>query len=203
VSHPESQQPSRLARALAWIDEANAADPNFLGARGRSGPKELIHSEMVTDWVKRLRPDPPEELLLAARAHHIRRWLSPRSSYPEGRAGYLRWRRDLSNRQADDAGEILARAGYDDTAIERVKAIVRKQRLAEDPDVQALEDAICLVFLETQFDELADRLDHDRMVGVLRKTMAKMSPVALEQVAALALSGPGLALIEAASLGLR
>jgi hypothetical protein len=201
VSQPQPQQPNRLARALAWIDGANAADPNFLEARGRSGPKELVHSEMVTGWVLRLRPDPPEELLLAARAHHIRRWLSPRSGYPEGRAGYLRWRRDLSNRQADDAGEILARAGYDDAAIERVKAIVRKQGLTEDPDVQALEDAICLVFLETQFDELAGRLDHDRMVGVLRKTMAKMSPVALEQVAALALSGPGRALIEAASLG--
>jgi len=196
VSQPQSEQPDRLVQALALIDEANSADPNVLEVRGRSGPKELVHSEMVTAWVRRLRPDPPEELLLAARAHHIRRWVSPRSGYPEGRAGYLRWRRDLSNRQADDVGEILARPGYDDTAIERVKSIVRKQRLAEDPDVQALEDAICLVFLETQFDELADRL-----VGVLRKTMAKMSPVALEQVAALDLSGPGRALIEAASLG--
>jgi len=201
VSQPQSEQPDRLVQALALIDEANSADPNVLEVRGRSGPKELVHSEMVTAWVRRLRPDPPDELLLAARAHHIRRWLSPRSSYPEGRAGYLRWRRDLSNRQAGDAGEILARAGYDDTSIERVKSIVRKQRLTEDPDVQTLEDAICLVFLETQFDELASRLDHDRMVGVLRKTMAKMSPAALEQVAALALSDKGRALIEAASHG--
>ena len=35
-----------------------------------------------------------ETLLLAARAHHLRRWELPRDSYPVGRAGYLRWRRD-------------------------------------------------------------------------------------------------------------
>jgi hypothetical protein len=173
-----SQDPSRLAGALAAIDEANSGDPNLITVAGLSRPKEVLHAELVTAWIHRLRPDPSEELLLAARAHHIRRWLSPRSSYPEGRAAYLRWRRDLSVREAADVGEILAHAGYPSTTIERVSAIVRKQHLAEDPDVQALEDAMCLVFLETQLDDLAGRLTRDRMVDVLRKTMVKMSPTA-------------------------
>ena len=38
-----------------------------------------------------------------------------------------------------------------------------------------LDDGVCLVFLETQLDELAGRLDREKMLGVLRKTWAKMS----------------------------
>jgi Domain of unknown function (DUF4202) len=194
-----SEDPNRLARALTAIDAANADDPNRITVEGRDRPKEVIHAEMVTAWIHRLRPDPPEELVVAARAHHIRRWLSPRSSYPEGRAGYLRWRRDLSVRQADDAGEILAQAGYDQTAIERVQAIMRKQHLAEDPDVQALEDAMCLVFLETQLDDVAGHLTRDRMIEVIRKTMVKMSPAGIALAGTIPLSEHGQDLVAAAS----
>jgi hypothetical protein len=186
---------SRLDRALAAIDAANAADPNTLSVGGHDRPKELVHAAMVSAWIPRLRPDPTEELMLAARAHHIRRWLSPRAGYPEGRAGYLRWRRDLSVRQADDVGAIMEEAGYPAGAIDRVRAIVRKQHLAEDPDVQALEDAICLVFLETQLDELAARLTTERMVDVLRKTMGKMSPAAIKLAASIPLSEQGRSLV--------
>jgi len=190
---------SRFDRAIDAIDAANADDPTTITVAGTSRPKELAHAEMVTAWVHRLRPDAPEALLLAARAHHIRRWESPRSTYPEGRAGYLRWRRDLSRRQADEVARVLVDAGYDDATVDRVRAIVAKRDLGRDDDVQVLEDAMCLVFLETQFDDLAGRLDHERMVEVVRRTMAKMSPAGLEQVATLALSDQGRSLIEAAS----
>ena len=39
---------------------------------------------------------------------------------------------------------------------------------------QVHEDALCLVFLTTQFDELADKLGDDRTVDVLARTLAKM-----------------------------
>ena len=189
---------SRFAQAVAAIDAANASDPNTIEVAGRRRPKELAHAELVSGWVARLRPEASEPLLLAARAHHVRRWQSPRSSYPDGRSGYLRWRRDLGRRQADDVGRILADVGYPPETVERVQAIVRKQHLDDDPEVQTLEDAMCLVFLETQFDDLAARLDQDHMVEVLRKTMRKMSDAALAQVPSLPLSETGLALIEAA-----
>src|SRR6202030_1192786 len=133
-------------------DAANASDPYTIEVAGRRRPKELTHAELVSAWVTRLCPDASEPLLLAARAHHLRRWQSPRSSYPEGRAGYLRWRRDLGRRQAEEVGGVLAEGGYPTETVERVQSIVRKQHLGDDPDVQALEDAMCLVFLETQFD---------------------------------------------------
>jgi hypothetical protein len=158
--------PDRFARAIAAIDVANAESPT--GVEGD-------HAVRVTEWVRRLCPDASEELLLAARAHHIRRWMSPRSSYPEGRAGYLRWRRDLHELHAREAGPILADVGYEAATITRVQDIIRKKSLASDAEVQVLEDALCLVFIQTQYDELAGRLEDEKMQTVVTKTLAKMS----------------------------
>ena len=75
----------RFRRAIAAIDASNADDPNRITVRGEERPKELAHSELVTAWVHRLDPHASEPLLLAARAHHVRRWTIPRASYPTGR----------------------------------------------------------------------------------------------------------------------
>jgi hypothetical protein len=172
--------PGDLNAAFALIDAANASDPS-----GR----ELRDAQLAVDWVRRLRVDagadgvaaaPPDELLLAARAHHVRRWEVPRSTYPEGRAGYLKWKRDLQEHHAAVLAPLLRQAGYDDGAVERAQAIVRKRGLGRggaeaDPDVQTLEDALCIVFLQTQFADLAARLDEDKMVDVLAKSLHKMS----------------------------
>lgn len=176
---------ARFDRAIAAIDATNAADPNEVVVRGRSGPKEVLHAELVTAWVMQLRPDAGEALLLAARAHHLERWVIPRASYPAGRAGYLRWRRALHDLHAERTATILRGAGYDDDTIGRVADLVRKRDLAHDADTQTLEDALCLVFVETQLDELAARLAPDKLSGVLAKTLRKMSPRAIELAAEL------------------
>ena len=44
-------------RAIAAIDAANADDPNIVTVREITGPKEVVHAELVTEWVRRLRPD--------------------------------------------------------------------------------------------------------------------------------------------------
>src|ERR1700709_2157394 len=126
----------RFARAIAAIDAGNADDPNAVTIRGRTGPKEILHAELVTEWVTRLQPDASEPLLLAARGHHFRRWTVPRSSAPTGRARYLKWRKSLQEQHARELGELLTSAGYDDDSVARVQAIVRKEKLARDPEVQ-------------------------------------------------------------------
>jgi hypothetical protein len=178
----------RFDRAIAAIDAANADDPNTIVVHGEPRPKELAHAELASDWVVVLRPDASEALRLAARAHHLRRWTVPRTSYPAGRAGYLRWRRDLHEQHAREVGEILGRQGYDDELVARVQDLVRKRGLGKDPEVQTLEDALCLVFLETQFDDLAARLDPEKLDGVIDKTLKKMSPDGIARVADLDLS---------------
>jgi hypothetical protein len=188
----------RFERAIAAIDAANAADPNRIVVRGARRPKELAHAELVSAWVARLAPDASEALRLAARAHHVRRWEIPRTSQPADRAGYHRWRVALHAHHARIAGELLAAVGYAPDLIARVQDLVRKRGLGRDPEVQALEDALCLVFLETQFAELAGRMQASKLADVLRKTLRKMSPAAHALAASLPLAAPERALLERA-----
>ena len=173
---------ARFEQAIAAIDAANADDPTAITVRGTVRPKELAHAELVTEWVVALRPDASDALLVAARAHHLRRWTVPRTSYPTGRAGYLRWRKDLHEQHAREVGEILATVGYENEMIDRVQNLVRKRGLGRDPEVQTLEDALCLVFLETQFHDMVERLDSDTLHGVVEKTVKKMSSEAVSRV---------------------
>lgn len=175
-----------LDEAFAAIDAENADDPNG---------KELDHAERAVAWIRQLRPDASDELLLAARGHHVRRWEIPRSSEPDGRPGYLRWKRRLQQHHADVLGRVLAGSGFD---VERVQAIVRKERLKSDPDVQSLEDALALVFLQTQLGELGAKLDDDHMVDVLVKTLRKMTPDGRAAAGSLAYDDHGRALVERA-----
>lgn len=160
--------PGDLNAAFVAIDTANADSPTGIEPRD---------AELAVDWVRRLRGDDvPETLLLAARAHHVRRWEIPRSTYPAGRTGYLKWKRDLQQHHAAVVAPLLLAAGYGDADIARVQDLVRKRGLAAgDPDVQTLEDALCIVFLQTQFADLAARLEPDKMVDILRKSLRKMS----------------------------
>ncbi len=186
----------RLQAALAAIDAANADDPHTIVVDGVERPKEPAHAEMMTQWVRKLAPDPREEQLIAARAHHLRRWSIPRDDYPRDRAGYLRWRTALRRQHAEEVAGIMHGAGYGDDEIARVQAIVAKKGLGRDPDVQVHEDALCLVFLATQFDALAAQLhDDDKMIEILRKTAAKMSPQGLAAAGTLPLSPSGAALL--------
>jgi hypothetical protein len=175
----------RLEQAFALIDAANADDPEVIVVDGATVPKELTHARLATEWVRRLDPDADDAQLLAARAHHLRRWVVPRSSYPEGRAGYLRWRRDQKARHAEEVAAILREVGYDTAAVERVQQIVRKDGLGSDPAVQTHEDALCLVFLETQLADTSARLGHEKSIDVIRKTARKMSAAGLEAAGAL------------------
>lgn len=189
----------RFARAIAAIDAANAQGPEVVVVRGREGPKEVLHAELATEWVRRLRPGAGEALLLAARGHHLRRWAVPRASYPAGRAGYLRWRRELHGRHARELGALLEGVGCDPATIARVQAIVRKEGLGSDPEVQTFEDALCLVFVETQLADVAARLEPATVRRVLAKTTAKMSAAGRAALAELPLPAEVRALLDAAA----
>jgi hypothetical protein len=173
------ERSERFTAAIADIDAANAQDPNEMVHGGSTRPKELLHAELMTEWVKRFDPSADEAQLLAARAHHFRRWTMPRSEFPEGRAGYLRWRRQAGRRHAEEVGALLRRHGYEDDLVERVGYIIRKESRAADPQVQTHEDALCLVFLETQLMDVGRRLGEEAALDVLTRTVDKMSPGAV------------------------
>ena len=166
---------SRFEAALRRFDEENGRDPNTESINGTLRPRELAYSERLSDWVLKLSPQASEPLQLAARCQHLCRWLIPRQSYPMTRAGYLQWREALKRFHAEKAGEILREVGYPQEIISRVQELNLKKGLSNDPETQVLEDALCLVFLERQFADLAGKTPEEKMIGVLQKTWKKMS----------------------------
>ncbi len=189
----------RLERAFSAIDAANAADPNTIAVRGEARAKEQAHAEMACEWIARLVAEPSDALWVAARAHHVRRWAIPRAEYPAGRKGYLIWRKALQKLHADIVGEILAAHRWSGDEIALVQDLVRKRRLGRDAEAQALEDALCLVFLETQLEGVADQLEDDHTIDVLRKTLKKMSAAAIALAAELPMDPRGRALLARAA----
>lgn len=167
-----------LAAAIDAIDAANAQDPRILEVRGSSRPWSLGEGELASLWLDELAPDASDALRIAVRAHHIRRWETPRASYPEGRAGYLKWRKHLYDVAAEHAGDAMRAAGYDADAIERAASFMHKRNLKTDAEAQTYEDVLCLVFLESQFTEFAARTDAEKLDGIVAKTLAKMSDAA-------------------------
>ncbi|PWN23740.1 S-adenosyl-L-methionine-dependent methyltransferase [Microstroma glucosiphilum] len=202
----DAQSPYAVARAL--IDAAHAKDPAYLArtttsedassdASDINHQDELSYADGVESWaIKLLESNPAKSSLLssgpgglelvklAARCQHLERFLTPRSSYPEGKAGYFKWRRSLYVIQANRAAELLQQAGVSTEEQELVKKWVSKTDLqpgkdAGDPGTQLLEDAAVLVFLADQLEDFAEKHEDytkEKMITILSKTWKKLSP---------------------------
>ena len=185
---------TRFQAAIAAFDALNANDPNQVGGQA----KELHDALAMTRWVEVLYPDDSEVVHLAARCQHLCRWEVPRDSYPEGRVGYLKWRSDLKGIHAEKSAAVLESVGYDTDVIGAVKTINLKQGLKSNADVQAIEDALCMVFLEEQYEGYIGQWEDAKLVNILKKTWGKMSPLAQNAALNLPLSGKALALVKEA-----
>jgi len=164
----------KFETALRRFDEENARDPNSENGQ----PRELLYARRLEKWVLKLCPDASEALRLAARCQHICRWEIPRHSYPMTRAGYLKWRADLKKFHAQKAGDILNETGYGAETIRRVQDLNLKKNFPADAETRVLEDALCLVFLEFQFADLAAKTAEDKTINALQKSWQKMTEVA-------------------------
>jgi hypothetical protein len=166
---------ARFQKAIEAFDRANAEDPHTILSNGEQRPRELVHAERLSAWVTRLEPGASETLRLAARCQHIRRWQIPRGSHPAGRVGYLQWRTRLARFHADTAAQLLAESGYEQEAIDAVRRINLKQNLRGSSDMAAMEDALCLSFLEFEFDDFIAKYPAEKVIEVVQKTWQKMS----------------------------
>jgi hypothetical protein len=162
--------------ALKLFDAANSEDPHVEIHEGKEYPKELLYALRMTEWLERFEPDASEALQLAARCQHIHRWKIPRERYPMDRKGYHVWRTTLKKYHSDIAGAILTEAGYDQQTINQVKSLLLKEKLKTNPDMQTLEDVICLVFLKYYFQDFVKKHEDKKLVEIIRRTWKKMSP---------------------------
>jgi hypothetical protein len=189
---------NKLEQAFELFDEYNRQAPEIVIWNGQEYPSEYFYALKLYEWVKKIAPEASEPLLLASKCQHIGRWKIARNSYPEGRVGYLTWRSDLSKFHAEEATRILQSVGYDADTISRVREIIQKKRLKADNDVQTMENALCLVFLEFQYDDLIEKQPEEKMIGILQKTWGKMSEPGREIALSLEYSDKGAALLKRA-----
>jgi tetratricopeptide (TPR) repeat protein len=189
---------SRLQEAFTKFDGYNRQDPNQFIWEGISYPQEYFLALKLYDWVLKLAPNADEALLLASRSQHIGRWEIPRNTYPEGREGYLKWRKDLSHLHAARAGAIMLEVGYDEAMIDRVQQIILKQKIKVDTDVQTIENALCLVFLQYQYEDFYPLHNEEKVVNILRKSLLKMDAYGHEFALSINYSEKGLHYIQQA-----
>lgn len=162
---------SRLERAFAAIDAANAADPS----QEEGVAAALLYGRRMSAELDRLFPGASEPLRIAARGQHVERWLLPRAAYPEGREGYLDWRREQGRRHAERIAGIMAAAGYPEADCTRAGVMLRKEGIKRDAEVQALEDVICFVFLRWYLRPFAESRDGEALEKIVARTARKMS----------------------------
>ena len=176
-----ADKPERFREAIRRFDDENSRDPKMARAEGKTWPHELLYAKRLSAWVMRLAPGASEHLRLASRCQHICRWQIPREKYPMDRAGYLRWRNALKAFHADKAGQILREVGYSEDTIAKVQDLNLKKNFPSDSESRVLEDGLCLIFLEHQFADLAEKTSEDKMVNALRKSWNKMTAAAREE----------------------
>lgn len=186
---------NQLEQTLTAFDAANAQDPNIEIINNQPIAKELIYSQRMTERLHKFLPSASVELQLAARSQHICRWKIPRTDYPMDRQGYKKWRLDLAVFHGETAGEIMQANGYDESTIARVKDLLLKRSLKRDNEVQALEDVICLVFLEFYLEDFANKHDETKLIDIIQKTWNKMSDTGHTAALKLPLSDTMLALV--------
>ncbi len=188
----------RFRRAVALIDQANAGDPEWEVWQERPYPCTYLYGLRMTEWLVKLDDRAPETAFLAARAQHVCRWLVPRDRYPRDRRGYLAWRTFLYRLHAEKTAALLKAAGYDPASIDQVRRILMKRGLKRDPQVQLVEDAACLVFLQYYFVPFARDYADEKIVAIVAKTWRKMSESAQRHALRLPLPERALRLVRQA-----
>lgn len=187
-----------LLTAYKAIDSANANDPNTTSVNGENIPKELLYGQRMTNTLDAYDNEASTALKLAARSQHICRWEIPRDSYPMDRIGYLKWREGLKKFHASKAAGILVEVGFNEEVVERVSFLIQKKKLKKDEETQALEDVICLVFLNYYFDDFIVKHNDEKLISILQKTWGKMSAKGHDKALTYQYSKKGMELIKKA-----
>lgn len=191
LSRTSSTNEKQKVDELTYADRMEHWASHFIGLR-LDTPDYLSFSTTVspssTSDVESLTRT-GELLRIAARCQHLERFLTPRSSYPEGKAGYLKWRRDLYKIQADRAKQLLLQAGVEEREADWVHKWVSKTELNSgketgDLGTQLLEDAAVLVFLQEELEVFAEEhgdYKEEKFVDIIKKTWTKLSKVGKEE----------------------
>ncbi len=189
----------KMGMAFALFDAYNSNDIHKDRIEDKVFPKEFLYAVRMTQKLNHYAPAAAEPVRLAARCQHIGRWEIPRESYSPDKKGYLQWRSQLALHHAKIADDILTECHYDQGTIDSVKFLLQKKQLQHNPETQLLEDVICLVFIEFYLADFADQHPDEKVIDILKKTLKKMTPKAIETAVKIPVSNAVKKLIENAA----
>ena len=172
-----------LSLAIRRFEQIDAHDP----VHEQGSPRAQLYGQRMSETLEHFRPSASVALKLAVRAQHIERWTIARNNFAEGKAGYYAWRKACAQHHASVASRELLALGAEQSLVERVSALIRKEHLKKDDEAQALEDVACLVFLRYEFKPFLQKSAPEKIPTIVQKTWAKMSEQG--HAAALALVG--------------
>lgn len=123
------------------------------------------HSFRVVDWIKALKPDADDALIIAGLAHDIERAFQDDKVYDvlkEAGKGFTD-EEFLTNHQEKSAkiiAEFLEKNDASDNLTERVKMLVSKHELGGNDDQNLLKDADSLSFFENNINHFLTNIIH-------------------------------------------
>lgn len=120
---------------------------------------DVEHSKRTAYWIKKLKPDADEALLIAGVAHDIER-----AFYGDWKKGSfdpnaLKKHQDLS---AAEIEKFLIQENIDKKFIERVKMLVAHHEEGGDEDQNTLKDADTISFFERNFSNFISKTDKEQ-----------------------------------------
>ncbi|MBU0569432.1 DUF4202 domain-containing protein [Patescibacteria group bacterium] len=120
---------------------------------GRKSP----HFERTVYWVKKLKPDADEALLVAAYAHDIERAFQKKTVKFKSFLDKEKLKQH-QEKGAEITASFLEKEGADDDLIERVKMLISKHEFGGNKDQDLLKDADSISFLENNTDYFVNEL---------------------------------------------
>lgn len=120
-----------------------------------NGKKDGVkHLERTVYWLKQLKPNVDEAMLIAAFAHDIERPLRTKAAIEnvkESSGGYMNedHLKQHQERGAEIIGEFLESIRAESMLIERVKMLISKHEVGGNDDQNLLKDADSISFFET------------------------------------------------------
>ena len=189
------QRADRLVEALARIDLENGFDRSTIRYDAVEMPLALAEGRCAYEWLLRLRPDAGDELRIAVRGHHLRRWEIPRNAFDRTRSGYHAWRTALYEFHAEAVANVMTATGYPPESMQYARRLLRKQDIKKDSDAQALEDAVSLAFLELRLEDFVAQVDEEQLLRAIRRTWHKMSSAGHDLALTMRLTAAGAAAV--------
>lgn len=158
---------------------------------------EVLYSKRMLETLLDFDTQAEDDLKIACYGQHIKRFAYPRSDYPEGRAGYLKWRKELYTIHANLVEDCILKANGSKQFAESVKNIMINKVTGKGKS-QTFEDVACLVFLKYYFNDFAVKHEESKLVTIIQKTWNKMSDKAHEAALKLKFTDEQMALLKKA-----